>query len=157
MLPRIIIACAALLSFSAPATAGFYEGLVAAQNEDWETALSEWLLIAKEGNPGAQSNLGDMYANGLGVEEDQAEALRWHKLAADQGIPKSTLFVGLAYASGEGVDKDTMKGGTWLLIGKRLGNKDASRAYSFVRVQMSPEQEAEAQALADAWQPKLRQ
>ena len=154
---RIIIACAALLSFSVPAAAGFYEGLVAAQNEDWETALSEWLPIAKEGNPGAQSNLGDMYANGLGVDEDQTEALRWHKLAADQGVPKSTLFVGLAYASGKGVDKDKVKGAKWLLIAKRLGNKGANRAYSYARVQMTPEEEAEAQALADAWQPKPHQ
>ena len=155
MLLRNAIACAALLAVSAPAAAGFYEGLVAAQNEDWATALSECLSIAEEGNPGAQSNLGDMYAYGLGVEQDDAEALRWHSLAAEQGIAKSALFVGLAYAAGTSVEKDVVKGATWLLVARRLGSSDAGQAYSFVRVQMSPEQEAEAQALADAWQPKL--
>ena len=144
---------AAVLVVAPAADAGFYEGLVAAQNEDWETALAEWLPIAEAGNPGAQSNLGDMYAHGLGVEQDQAEAVRWHMLAARQGVGKSAMFVGLALSAGNGIDKDAVQGAAWLLISERLGQLEARQAYSFARVSLSPGQEAEARAIADGWEP----
>ena len=72
---RTIALILLICQLSYPASAGFYEGLIAAQKEDWETALAEWLPIANEGNPGAQSNIGNMYAHGLGVEKDIFEAL----------------------------------------------------------------------------------
>ena len=43
------------------------------------------LLPADQGHAIAQYNLGWMYANGEGVPEDDAEAVRWYRLAADQG------------------------------------------------------------------------
>ncbi|MDA1131950.1 MAG: tetratricopeptide repeat protein [Proteobacteria bacterium] len=141
------------LAIAPAAQAGFYEGLVAAQNEDWETALTEWLPIAEAGNPGAQSGLGDMYARGLGVEQNQAEAMRWHFLAARQGVGKSAFFIGLALAAGNGIAKDVVHGAAWLLIADRLGQLEAREAYSFVRVSLSAAQEAEARAIADGWEP----
>ena len=42
-------------------------------------------LAAEQGNANAQFNLGLMYANGEGVPEDDAEAVRWYRLAAEQG------------------------------------------------------------------------
>jgi len=33
-----------------------------------------------------QSKLGSVYANGLGVKNDNAEAVRWYYMAAEQGI-----------------------------------------------------------------------
>ena len=147
---------AALLTFAgaAPAAAGFNEGVIAAQNGDWETALREWLPLAEEGNPGAQSNIGDLYAHGLGVEKDHAEALRWHRLAAAQGIGKSQLFVGLALASGNGVERDPVEGMMWILVADRAGARGARQAFQYARVQMTNEEVAEAQRLADAWQPR---
>ena len=60
-------------------------GLKAAQAGDFQTALKEWKPLADQGLAGAQFNLGIMYANGRGVVEDDAEAVRWYRLAADQG------------------------------------------------------------------------
>jgi len=40
-------------------------------------------LAAEQGLAIAQTNLGIGYANGLGVPEDDAEAVRWYRLAAE--------------------------------------------------------------------------
>ena len=55
------------------------------------------------GTPDAQNNLGVMYANGEGVPEDDAEAVRWYRLAADQGDADAQYNLGVMYANGEGV------------------------------------------------------
>jgi TPR repeat protein len=50
---------------------------------DYETALRELRLLAEQGDAGAQYNLGTMYAEGLGVSQDDVEAVRWCRLAAE--------------------------------------------------------------------------
>ena len=42
-------------------------------------------VLAEQGDVGAQFILGVMCANGQGVSQDSAEAVRWYRLAADQG------------------------------------------------------------------------
>ena len=44
-------------------------------------------FAAEQGDTKAQSNLGLMYDQGLGVSQDYAEAVRWLRLAAEQGTP----------------------------------------------------------------------
>ena len=44
-----------------------------------------------------------MYANGEGVPEDDAEAVRWYRLAAEQGLASAQLNLRFMYANGEGV------------------------------------------------------
>jgi len=51
----------------------------------------------------AQYSLGVMYANGLGVPEDDAEAARWFRLAAEQGNALAQYNLGFIYDSGRGV------------------------------------------------------
>lgn len=142
-----------LLITSLQASGGFYEGLMAAQKKDWETALAEWLPIAEEGNPGAQSNLGNMYAHGLGVEKNDETAFQWHYLAAEQGMTKSMIFVGLAFAQGLGVQKDLIQAGMWLLVVKKLGHPSGVEAYGFIRREFTAEQEVIVEKLADEWEP----
>ena len=43
-----------------------------------------------------------MYANGEGVVEDDAEAVRWYRLAADQGVAIAQHNLGLMYGRGCG-------------------------------------------------------
>ena len=46
----------------------------------------EWYRkSAEQGNADAQNNLGCMYQNGLGVEQDDAKAMEWYQKAAEQG------------------------------------------------------------------------
>ena len=47
--------------------------------------ITEIHRLAEQGDADAQYNLGDMYARGDGVPEDDAEAVKWLRLAAEQG------------------------------------------------------------------------
>ena len=81
------IALLLTLSLSAPVLAGpFGDGLTAYEKADYTTALRLWRPLAEQGNARAQFNLGLMYANGRGVPQDYAQAVKWYRLAADQGI-----------------------------------------------------------------------
>src|SRR4029453_3299151 len=51
-------------------------GDAAYKRQDYATALHEWQFLARQGNPVAQYKLGAMYAQGLGVARDLAEAQR---------------------------------------------------------------------------------
>jgi TPR repeat protein len=85
-LKHVIAAIILVLSFAAPVAAGPLEDAVAAAaGGDHATALRLWRPLADQGNALAQRNLGFMYANGQGVPQDYAEAVKWYRLAADQG------------------------------------------------------------------------
>ena len=45
----------------------------------------ETLQAAAQGDAAAQFNLGNMYKDGRGVRQDDAEAVRWYRQAAAQG------------------------------------------------------------------------
>jgi TPR repeat protein len=46
-------------------------------------------LAADQGYPLAQQLLGQLYENGIGVEKDEKEAVKWYRKAANQGLAVS--------------------------------------------------------------------
>ena len=144
----------ALAIAAGPARADFAAGLAAAQAEDYETAMKEWLPLAEQGLAGAQSNIGDLFSNGLGMERDDAQAFFWHIQAAEQGVVKSMFFVGAALAAGQGVEKDVVQGVKWLLLARRVGFPNADQVLRLVSRSISPEDAAEGERLADQWVQK---
>ena len=100
-------------------------GLKAAQAGDFQTALKEWKPLADQGHADAQYNLGLMYANGYGVVEDDAEAVRWLRLAADQGHAYAQYNLGLKYANGEGVVEDDAEAVRWYRLAADQGHAGA--------------------------------
>ena len=60
----------------------------------------------RRGDAEAQYNLGIMYAQGLGVPQDDAEAVRWYRLAAAQGNAGAQSYLGFMYDDGRGVPQD---------------------------------------------------
>ncbi len=72
------------LGLTAPAWAGFNEGMAAYQRGDYVTTLREWRPLAEQGNAKAQYGLALMYGKGLGVRQDYAKALQWWRKAAKQ-------------------------------------------------------------------------
>jgi len=62
-------------------------GDAAYKRQDYATALHEWQFLARQGNPVAQYKLGGMYARGLGVVQDLAEAQRLFAKAAENLPP----------------------------------------------------------------------
>ena len=54
-------------------------------------------------------DLGWMYANGRGVEQDEAKAVELYRAAAEQGWAPAQFNLGLMYANGQGVEQDEAK------------------------------------------------
>ena len=55
-----------------------------------------------------------MYANGRGVEQDDAEAVKWYRLAAEQGDADAQANLGtMAYHNGKG-SRAELSGGVYL-------------------------------------------
>jgi len=73
----------------------------------------KWKQEAAKGNAVAQYNLGLMYANGEGVRQDYAEAMKWWKLAAAQGHSGAQYNLGVMYYKGEGVRQDKRMAKEW--------------------------------------------
>ncbi len=63
----------------------FDDGVVAFERGDYASAMRLFRLAANQGDPEAQISLGFMYAEGQGVPQDDAEAVRWYRKAAEQG------------------------------------------------------------------------
>ena len=58
--------------------------------------FKETFQAAEQGFAAAQYNLGLMYANGQGVHQDDAQAVRWYRKAAEQGYAKAQYNLGLS-------------------------------------------------------------
>jgi TPR repeat protein len=54
-----------------------------------------------------------MYANGKGVKQDDAEAVRWYRKAAEQGNAKAQFNLGVMYDLGKGVKQDDAEAVKW--------------------------------------------
>lgn len=69
-----------------------------------------WIRKAAEKNlAAAQFDLGVLYANGRGVETDEAEAAKWWTKAAEQGMPEAQRYLGVLYENGWGVEQNRSK------------------------------------------------
>jgi hypothetical protein len=95
------------------------EGDAAAQS-----ALTVWTQ-AKQGDADAQHSLGDMYLLGVGVPQDDVEAVRWYRLAADQGNALTQYNLGFMYANGEGVPRDDAEAVRWFRLAADQGQAEA--------------------------------
>ena len=74
----------------------------------------EWLRkAAVQHHANAQNNLGVVYALGMGVPIDAAEAVEWWRKAAGLRHPGAQCNPGAAYDIGEGVAKDATKAVEW--------------------------------------------
>lgn len=65
--------------------AGFYAGVIYANKEDWNNALSQYKLSADRGDPDAQYMTAMFLSCGRAGATDTIEALRYCELAAKQG------------------------------------------------------------------------
>ena len=62
-----------------------------------------------------------MYADGLGLPKDEAEAVKWYRMAAEQGQANAQDNLGFAYAKGLGVPKDEAKAVKWCRMAAEQG------------------------------------
>jgi TPR repeat protein len=75
--------------------------------------MAAQLRKAERGDAAAQAEVAFMYAKGIGVERNEAEAFRWYQKAAEQGHLNSQFNLGVIYAKGRGVEQDYTKSFIW--------------------------------------------
>ncbi len=82
-------------------------------------------MQAEAGDAFAQYNVGVAYANGDGVAQDRAEAVKWFMKAAEKDIVEAYFNLGICYANGWGVPKDDSEAAKWLRKAADKGDADA--------------------------------
>ena len=119
---------ASIFSFQSTAWADtleqqFQQGSEATTRGDYQTTFKFLLPLAEQGNAEAQLMLGVMYARGIGVKQDDFEAVKWYRQAAEQGYANAQAILGFLYLLGErGVQVNKSLAKEW--FGKACDNGD---------------------------------
>lgn len=91
-------------------------GLVDFRQGYFAEALQDWQRAADEGDASGALYIGVLYDTGLGVRQDDAQAMIWYKRAAKAGNAVAAFNVGVLYDAGLGVDKDPAQAAVWYAI-----------------------------------------
>ncbi len=86
---------------------------VAFDRADYATALKIWLPQAQGGSAEAQTQVGEIYEKGMGLDPDYDIAAVWYKKAAKQGYSRAQINLGYMYEKGLGVDQNITKAMNW--------------------------------------------
>jgi len=89
-----------------------------------------------------------MYANGRGIPQNDAEAVKWYRKAAEQGDASAQYNLGYKYVQGEGIPENNIKAYVWWSMAKTQGQESAKVNLEILKPQMTKQQIAEAQSLA---------
>ena len=92
---------------------------------EFTAALAEFRKTAERGGLTAQLNLAQLYLNGIGVSQDDAEAQKYLRLAAAQRHSGALNNLGTVYANGHGVPQDFAEAVKWYRLAAEQGNADA--------------------------------
>jgi uncharacterized protein len=117
---------------------------------DQQEALKWFRRAAELGNPDAEAELGRLYQDGDGVEQNYVQAAFWFRKAAEHvpnlgGAGQGRNNLGLLYADGHGVPKDYVQAYMWF----SLAGNDSN--ISDIQNEMTPNQISQAQQMAADW------
>ena len=105
-------------------------------------AFWHYQKAAQRGDSTAQNNIGVMYANGRGVDQDYDEAINWFRQAARQGNTTAHnnlclvyIHRGWMYANGRDVDQDYAQAFTWFRRAVLQGDAEAQNIVGWMYAQ----------------------
>lgn len=101
------------MSAAAYAQSAFQQGLDAYLKGEYRQALEIWKPAAESGDKVSAFNVGVLYAQGLGVDADPVEAVRWYRRSAIAGYANAQFNLGAAYYSGEGTEVNLAQAASW--------------------------------------------
>jgi len=113
----------------------------------------KWEALALQGDAPSQRQLGVMYYLGQGMEPDYELAFSWLSKAADQGEDVAQVFLGVMHVEGQGVPQNNVVAHMWFSLSAQQGNKNARIRLDALIPQLTPEEIAEAETLAENWKP----
>ena len=94
--------------------------------------IAEYRAAADKGEAWAQYNLGIMYANGEGVPEDDATAVKWYTKAAEHGFAQAQYNLGVMYEDGHGVPENDATAVKWYTKAAEQGVASAQENLAFM-------------------------
>jgi len=75
-----------------------------------------------------QFNIGFLYDNAKGVDQDYAQALSWYRKAAEQGNARAQFAIGALFENGDGVKQDNAQAMYWYRKAAEQGHEPAKAA-----------------------------
>jgi TPR repeat protein len=84
---------------------------VAFDPANYATALRVWMPRAEQGDPEAQTNVGEIYEKGRPA--DYKAAAEWYRKAAEKNYSRAAINLGNLYDQGLGVPKDSVQALNW--------------------------------------------
>lgn len=91
----------------------------------FDLAASKARVLAEQGHAKAQTLLGILYENGLGVSKDLKLAVFWLEKAANQELKEAENHLGNLYLEGKKVEQDFDKAEIWLKKAAQHGVREA--------------------------------
>lgn len=91
-----------------------------------QLSYEQVLELAQGGNHDAEFELGAMFHDGDGVEQDFAQALQWYKKAANGGNRQAMFNLGMMYKNGEGIPADLSATKVWFVRSSDAGDVRAA-------------------------------
>lgn len=129
----------------------FSEGMDAYQRGDYATARRNFEGLAEKGFPEAQFNLGMMYLEGTGVPQDYASAVPLLQQAAEQGLAEAQHTLSVMYYGGRGVSQNKVMVYILTALAAAQGYEMSLNNLNVIEQELSPQQVAEGQRLANEW------
>lgn len=68
--------------------------------------IDDYKEAAEAGDAVAQRKIGQLYNEGISVDQDFSEAVKWYRKAAGHGDADAQLNLGYMYANGKGVKEN---------------------------------------------------
>lgn len=99
---------------------------------NYELAIKWFEKAANQGLATAQLQLGDMYANGQGVQQNYIIACQWYMKAANQGEQEAQYALGNIYSSEKIGYKDINKARQWYEKAAEQGHVKAQLNLGFI-------------------------
>ncbi|MGD8784848.1 MAG: tetratricopeptide repeat protein [Thioalkalispiraceae bacterium] len=101
------------------------EGHDAFDREQYQRAYQLWRPLAEQGDPEAQYNIGLLFMNGNGVEQNERTALHWFTRAGEQGLADAQYNAGVLFYTGKGVYPDNKSAIEWWQLAANQGHPNA--------------------------------
>jgi len=91
----------------------FSDGLKVLDSGDTSRAFKQFQDLAKSGDVDSQTMLGEMYLDGIGVEQNTKKAYFWIQKAANSSDREAQYLLGFMYENGIEVKQNISQAVTW--------------------------------------------
>lgn len=110
----------------------FEDGMAADERGDYQAALLIWHELAAQDHAAALYRIALVYAEGRGVQRDDAQALVWYRRAAGRGYVPAKSALGRVYDEGKGVPRSQSKAMKWYGYAAQQGDISAQLALGLI-------------------------